>query len=233
MGLPTIYQIGKRENQEFLEKLKQEERPDPYINSIFSCPVYTTKRDSILTPEEERDIAKIVKEGMYKNEGNSTSNNNYIFDDKLKEIKQFCEQQLKIYVEQVIVPKEELDFYITQSWLNITKPGGSHHVHFHQNSIISGVFYISTEEDDKITFNDINIKVKGNVLFELKEFNIWNSTTWFFPVNNNELVLFPSWLDHRVEINEKATTDRISLSFNTFIRGTLGLRDELTELILK
>ena len=58
-------------------------------------------------------------------------------------------------------PKEELDFYITQSWINITKPDEFHHEHFHTNSIISGVFYISTEEDDAITFSNPNIKTKG------------------------------------------------------------------------
>ena len=203
------------------------------IHGVFPTPVYIVKRDTNLTNKEEKEIRKIIKEGMYKNAGNSTSNNSYIFNDKLKNIKQFCEEQLNIYVKEVINPREELDFYITQSWLNITKPGGYHHGHSHQNSIISGVFYITTEEDDKITFTDPNNKVRELIKFEFKEFNLWNSATWFFPSNNNELLLFPSWLNHKVDTNEKATTDRISISFNTFVRGTLGSRKELTELILK
>ena len=210
------------------------QQPPAYaIHGIFPTPVYVIKRDSNLTHKEETEIRKIVKEGMNKSFGNSYSNNSYIFNGKLKNIKQFCEQQLKIYVKEVINPKEELDFYITQSWLNITKPGEFHHEHSHQNSIISGVFYISTEEDDKITFSDVNAKLKEFISFEKEEFNIWNSSSWFFPVNNNELVLFPSWLDHQVEPNEKATTDRISLSFNTFVKGTFGSRELLKELILR
>ena len=207
---------------------------DHTIHGVFPTPVYIVKRDTNLSPKEAKEIRKIIdKEGMYKNAGNSTSNNNYIFNGKLKNIKQFCEEQLKIYVEQVICPKEELDFYITQSWLNITKPGGYHHNHSHQNSIISGVFYISTEEDDKITFTDPNVKIKELISLEPKGYNLWNSITWSFPSITNELVLFPSWLDHRVDPNEKATTDRISISFNTFVGGTLGSRKDLTELILK
>ena len=203
------------------------------MHGIFPCPVYVVKRDSNLSPKEEKEIEGIIKEGMYPNHGNSSSNNSYIFNDKLKKIKQFCEQQIKIYAEKVIVPKEEFDFYITQSWLNITKPGGYHHQHSHANSIISGVFYISTKGDDKITFTDPNYKIKKRIHLEHEEFNIWNSTNWFITVNNNELVLFPSWLDHRVEPNEEATTDRISISFNTFVKGTLGKRKDMTELILK
>jgi len=203
------------------------------IHTAFPTPVYIVKRDLELSPKDDKDIEDIIKGGLRSNSGNSTSSNSYIFDDKLKKIKQFCEQQIAIYVKEVINPKEDLDFYITQSWLNITKPGGSHHSHFHQNSIISGVFYISTEEDDKITFSDPNAKIKKIIHSTIKEYNLWNSTTWFFSVNNNELVLFPSWLNHEVEPNKKATTDRISLSFNTFVRGTLGNQKELTELILK
>ena len=203
------------------------------IHGLFPTPVYTVNRDSNLIPKEEKEIEKIIKEGMVKKAGNSTSTNTYIFDENLKELKQFIEQQIKIYVEQVINPKEELDFYITQSWLNMTEPGEFHHTHYHQNSIISGVFYIAAEEDDKITFSDPNAQVKELIEFEQKAYNLWNSSTWFFPSITNELILFPSWLGHRVEPNEKATTDRISIAFNTFVRGNLGERKEFTELILK
>ncbi len=202
------------------------------MHGIFPCPVYVVKRDSNLSPKEEKEIEGIIKEGMYPNHGNSSSNNSYIFNDKLKKIKQFCEQQIKIYVEQVISPKEELDFYITQSWLNITKPGSQFHEHCHPNSIISGVFYISTEEGDSITFVDPNVKVKARIKFEPEKYNMWNSETWFIPSTTNELILFPSWLDHMIEVNEKSTKDRISLAFNIFARGTFGERKSLTELIL-
>ena len=207
---------------------------DHTIHGVFPTPVYIVKRDTNLSPKEAKEIRKIIdKEGMYNNAGNSTSNNSYIFNGKLKKLKQFCEEHIKTYVEQVIYPKEELDFYITQSWLNITKPGEFHHDHSHNNSLISGVFYISTEEDDKITFSDPNVKLKELIKFEQKEYNLFNSTSWFFPSITNELILFPSWLGHKVNTNEKATTDRISISFNTFVKGTLGKRNELTELILK
>ena len=206
---------------------------DDIIYGIFPIPVSITKRDTNLSPEEEKEIEDIIEVGMHKNEGNSTSNNYFIFNTKLNFLKRFCEEQLKIYVKTVINPKEKLDFYITQSWLNETKPGESHHDHYHRNSIISGVFYVSTVEDDKITFIDPNQKIQELIKFETKEYNSFNTIDWFFPVNNNELVLFPSWLNHRVDPNPKATTDRISLSFNTFIRGSLGNRKNLTELNLK
>ena len=211
----------------------------PYITPMFPTPVYVVKRDSSLTSGEEKEIEKIIKEGMHMTSGNSSSNNSHIFDSpyfsvngNLEKIKQFCEQQLKIYVEELIIPKEEIELYITQSWLNITKPGEFHHQHSHSNSILSGVFYISTEEGDSITFTDPNFDLKHVLKIEPKEFNVWNSSICSSPSITNELILFPSWMIHQVEPNEKATTDRISISFNTFVKGTLGSRGGLTELIL-
>ena len=214
------------------------------IEGVFPCPVYIIKRDLNLSPvqslrhqqEEEKEIEKIINEGMESNGigGNSTSSDSYIFDTKLKEIKQFCEDQIKIYVEQVICPVEgRLDFYITQSWLNVNRPGEVHYEHCHANSIISGVFYISTEEDDKITFVDPNYHVKDRIKFETKSDNIWNSEQWSFQSNINELILFPSWLNHMVNSNPRATKDRLSISFNTFVRGTLGDITSKNKLILK
>ena len=215
-------------------KQPQQQNDSSLLISIFPTPVYIAKRNSNLDSTEEIEIEDIIKEGLHENVGNSTTNNSYIFKDRLKKIKQFCEQHLKIYIEQTINPKNELDFYITQSWLNITKPKGFHHDHYHANSLISGVFYVATEEDDKITFGDPIGKVRERVKFDSpKEFNLWNSPDWWLEAKKNELLLFPSWLNHRVMPNELTTTDRISISFNTFVRGTLGDREELTELILK
>ena len=206
--------------------------PEIQLHGLFPTPVYVGKRDTNLTPREEKEIKEIIDEGVHNNISNITSNNSYIFDDKLKEIKQFCEQQLKIYIKNIISPIGELDFYITQSWLNITKPGESHHEHSHSYSIISGVFYILTEEDDSISFSDPNIKVKEVIKFD-SEFNMWNSAYVTIPIKTNEILLFPSWLDHKVMPNEKATSNRISISFNTFVRGTLGKENELYKLVLK
>ena len=205
------------------------------IAGLFPSPVYNARRDSDLDSTEESEIGKIVKEGMHTLKiSNSPKNHIYIFNGKFKKLKKFWEQHIKIYVKEIINPKEELDFYITQSWLNVTNPGGSHHVHSHPNSIISGVFYVSTEEDDNIMFSDPNKKIKEMLrIVEYKEHNIWTSTGCVFPVNNNELILFPSWLEHGYYPNKKATTDRISISFNVFVRGILGTKRTFDEIILK
>ena len=104
--------------------------------------------------------------------------------------------------------------------------------HWHSNSIISGTFYPTTIESDTIRFYDPYWTFKQNMEIETKEYNKWNCSSSFFLAEKNNLMLFPSWLNHSVEPNEKATTDRISISFNVFAKGNFGIKGTFNELIL-
>ena len=203
-----------------------------HMISIFPSPVYITKRNVDLNLIEKTEIEDVIKEGMNRNLYNTTTKNNYIFDTVLYNLKKFCEEHIKIYVEQVINPENELDFYITQSWINVTRPGESHHQHWHPNSIISVVFYVQTSEEDRIFFHDPNYRMKHMILIDPKKTNPFNLDVWVSGVNMYDLVLFPSWLEHEVQVNEKQTRDRISISFNTFVKGKLG-GSSTSELLLQ
>ena len=200
--------------------------------SLFPSPVYTTKRDSNLDSTEEKEIEDIIEEGIYghysNQNSNSSSKNSYIFDTRLYKLKEFIEEHIKIYVKEVLNPKEKLDFYITQSWLNVSIRKHSSYKHSHQNSIISGVFYVSTVEKDRIVFYDPCTNLKGRIGFESMEDNIWNTNAWSLNVENNILVLFPSWLEH----NALIVGHRISIAFNVFARGKFGIKKSTNELIL-
>ena len=50
-------------------------------------------------------------------------------------------------------------------------------------------------------------------------------------MTTGDIFLFPSSLSHAVETKQGENT-RISLSFNVFIKGTVGSNHDLTELIL-
>ena len=205
------------------------------IQGIFPIPVYSGKRDSDLDSTEEKEIEDIIKSGLRVSSRHSFSNDSYIFNTKLKKIKEFCEQHIKIYVKEIIKPKEELDFYITQSWLNVTKPGESHHQHYHSNSIISGVFYIQTDVGQALNYHDPNMKIKQINAVDIERDNtnnIWSSDFLTFEVMENILILFPSWVSHSVKPNKQQTKNVISISFNTFVRGNLGQQDKLNQLIL-
>jgi len=219
--------------QELQQPIKPEGMPE--IRCMFPVPVYATNRDLVVEKEnekEKKEIEDIIKEGMRENILNLQTVNSRIFDTKLHNLKEFCEQHIKIFVKEIINPKEDLDFYITQSWINLSKPGHSHPKHFHNNSILSGIYYIATVEDDGVCFYDPNVKLKHFLNFESKEVIPINMSESLMSINTRDLLIFPSWLEHSVEPNPKATTNRISLSFNTFTKGTFGNHLNLNELIL-
>jgi uncharacterized protein (TIGR02466 family) len=199
------------------------------INGIFPTPIYISKLDRELTPLELKFVNKSKKD-FYKNEGNITTNNNYILNEKpFANIKKELDLRVQDYFDKVISPANNITPYITQSWLNYTETNQYHHKHAHPNSLVSGVFYINChEEHDKIKFFNDNYKT---IKLEIKDWNLYNSESWWFSVKTGDIILFPSSLTHMVETKE-GTNTRISLAFNVFIKGTLGNNKNLTELIL-
>ena len=199
------------------------------INGIFPTPIYISKINRELTKKELSFIDK-TKLDFYKNEGNTTSNDNYILNNKaFKNLKKELDLKVEDYFAKVISPSNNITPYITQSWLNYTETNQYHHKHSHPNSLVSGVFYINChEEHDKIKF--FNEKYSP-IKIEVKDWNLYNSETWWFSVKTGDVILFPSSLTHMVETKQGDNT-RISLAFNVFIKGTVGNNKNLTELIL-
>ena len=199
------------------------------INGIFPVPVYMSKLNRKLNKKEILFVDK-MKLDSHNNEGNITSNNNYILDNKIfKKLKEDLNLIVQDYFDKVVCPVDTVTPYITQSWLNYTKENQYHHKHAHPNSLVSGVFYINGQEEfDKIKFFNMGYKT---IKPEIKTWNLYNSESWWFPVKTGDIILFPSSLVHMVETKQGDNT-RISLAFNIFIKGTIGNNFQLTELIL-
>jgi len=204
----------------------------PVINNIFPTPIYTTKMDRGFT-KQELNFVKEQKNHCTNNQGNINTKDNYILNRKeFKNIKKFLDKHCKNYLDTVICPKDNIEIYITQSWLNYTEANQFHHKHEHPNSIVSGVLYFDSDiKNDKILFSHSKGYQQIRPTIDKTKFNIWNSETWFFPVETGNLFMFPSSTTHQVE-TKKGINTRISLAFNTFYKGSVGSNSELTELIL-
>ena len=199
------------------------------IEHLFPNPVYFSKLERALTKEELKTINEYKKK-TYKNAGNTTSSDTYVLENKtLKNLKKDLNKMVIDYFNKIVCTDNSIVPYITQSWLNYTKNKQFHHAHLHNNSYISGVFYINADKKvDKIKFYKDN-----NSLFKLKttKFNIFNSDSWWYSIKTGDVILFPSSLRHGVNKKEGKNI-RISLSFNVFLKGTIGDKHELTELVI-
>lgn len=195
------------------------------ILELFPKPVYLSSIDKKLN-KKQLDLIEITKSKCYRNDGNASSINSYILNLPIfKDLK----KQIMVHVNNFcknIYGYKNINPFITQSWLNYTGENEFHHLHSHQNSFLSGVFYISVDESDSIVFNLHEYKLIDPSVIN---FNKYNSNSWFYPIKPMELILFKSSLEHKVNI-KKETNTRISLAFNVWMKGMLGVKKDLTEL---
>ncbi len=196
------------------------------IIPLFSSAVMVCSEKHTLSADE-KDYILTTDYGA--NTGNSKSRCDEILKEpRMSAINTFVQRQIKTYTKSLLKLEDSVELYVTQSWLNKTEPQQFHPQHSHPNSILSGVLFLSEDGDHPpIRFH------RSSPLFPLElkysELNDFNaSCRWFEPVYG-QLLLFPSSLLHDVTQNQ-ANSSRISLSFNTFVRGEIGSIDSLTAL---
>jgi hypothetical protein len=89
------------------------------------------------------------------------------------------------------------------------------------------VLYIQAiKDDDRIYFHK---SVYEQIVVRTDNFNLYNSENWWLGVETGQLLLFPSSLVHSVV---ETVDTRISISFNTFLKGYVGEESTLTGLHL-
>ena len=201
--------------------------PEATVNQLFPTPVTFAKLPRKFTAEELAFVQK-CSQNITKNTGNTTSVDRYVLNDPaMTDLKSFVQFYVNYFMSNIEAPYNPVEAYVTQSWLNYTKPGEYHHKHEHPNSYLSGVLYINADpQKDKIYFYKNGYK---RISLPTNNYNLFNSESWWFNVGTCDLVVFPSYLSHMVEQTESKDT-RISLSFNTFLKGYIGEEDSLTSL---
>ena len=164
--------------------------------------------------------------------GNIKSDNDYILDDEnLIDLKKFCLESVQEYISDVLGIRDEIE--IQQSWINVNKPGQNHPEHYHGNSFISGVFYLSSdqEEGSPITFKSELHKSNFSILTvpedPFTKYYPSVAASFNYPSIPGELILFSSTTTHLVPTN-KSDEVRVSLSFNTYPKIPFGSKVGLT-----
>ncbi len=99
-------------------------------------------------------------------------------------------------------------------WININSHKDYNLEHIHPHNVVSGTYYLTSENSDIVFINpsrDVMQYDWGNDVIE--KYNEHNSCVWNIKPAQNQLILFPSWLNHSVErnLNKK---DRMCIAFN-------------------
>jgi uncharacterized protein (TIGR02466 family) len=182
------------------------------ITSIFSVPLCEHYYDDDLRDLEEECIRRsTLDSGRIATNTGWQSNNIFSDDDFFSDFILEIEEQANRFAKELeICQKVKLN----NSWININGYKDFNRRHTHQNSIISGVFYIKVpDKSSRLRFyhpafhlmvRDWNVDIK---------YNEYTSDIWNIIPEEGKLVLFPSWLEHEVDQN-LSQEKRISISFN-------------------
>ena len=185
------------------------------VDPLFSIPVLVTKEYYNFNEEE---YLFLTNQKNKENVDNYISTSTSVLEHaQLKKLNNWIKDIINFYMYEVMKFKD-VDCFITESWVNFTHENQRHHMHSHPNSFVSGILFL-TDGDAQVNF------VRNTEFFNLapnvKEFTILNSKKWQYPTDKGKLILFPSSLVHEVE-PQKTNKTRVTLSFNTWLKGELG-----------
>jgi len=117
-------------------------------------------------------------------------------------------------IDEILIPIKtnfKIKYETKEMWANILRSGGFNIEHNHPGYFMSGVFYANAPKNSgKIFFRDP--RPVADWCGDSSLYHLLNSDYAIEP-KDNMLLLFPSWLYHRVEQNN-SEEDRISISFN-------------------
>ena len=181
----------------------------------FEYPAAELSKNVIVDRIKEIETADPTDISLKYSQGSYTSfyNRNDIFDER-------CLAQLKIFIQQSVsqVHKHcglDGELMITRSWANINRKYSYHEQHHHCPNIWSGVYYVQAADDDAtICFVNSNIinsswPYAANKIYN----NDLNSSQTVCRVHTGMLLVFPSYLQHKVE-QHMTDNERISIAFN-------------------
>jgi uncharacterized protein (TIGR02466 family) len=143
-------------------------------------------------------------------------------------LKKEISQHLQTYHSEVFQGMKfngNVTYPLKDIWANINEKHHYNEWHTHVFSTLSGVFYIKhdgSQEQGAITFKSPYNKYIKHVHWPegiVIQSNEVTSEVFAPTPKSNMLIIFPSWLEHKVESNLK-NDSRISISFNSIIQDS-------------
>jgi uncharacterized protein (TIGR02466 family) len=203
----------------------------PTIYPLFSTPVYVHNVGDFTKPDvHSLEYSTGSATAGYHNFLSSVDKN--VLDrPEFKHVHDIVMKEVDLYARGLLAVNNSIEFYVTNSWINIHKRGHSAGAHMHHNSLISGVLYLrATETTGAIVFHrDVHSLVPFPPALDLDmdSFNLYNCKSWGHKPKTNDICLFPSVVSHSVDPSE-SDEERWSLAFNVFVRGNIGAHHKLS-----
>jgi uncharacterized protein (TIGR02466 family) len=203
----------------------------PQIFPLFSVPLYVNDVGDFEKPDLKRlEYSSALATGSSFN-FRSSIDKNVLDRPEFSHLHDIVMKEVELYAREVFRVNRGIEFYVTNSWVNIYSRGDAAGPHIHHNSLISGVLYLNVPEAsaDLVFHRDVLtlIPFPPALDLDMDSFNIYNCKSWGHKPKTNEICLFPSVVSHSVEFNH-SDEERSCLSFNVFVRGNIGSLHKLS-----
>ena len=138
-----------------------------------------------------------------------------------KELIGGIKQIASVYAQRINIDKgRNPNDWMVQIWANVMKQNDAHEFHIHAMSSVSGTYYVQTSDHTSaIIFEDPAFHRKMHEVArdpakkQTGEGPYQNYNNWYRKPEPDSLLMWPSWLSHRVE-RQKEEVERITVSFN-------------------
>lgn len=200
---------------------------NPEVVPLFPEPVclYRTNTRDILEELKQEDWALVKTSSLVGGKGTYMTRDLYILD-KYPDIKEMIMNHFNKFKDEYLGYVHN-EFVITTSWGTKTEEGCQSAFHDHKNCMFSGVFYVTGGDDSaSVVFKKDD---KQSFWCVPNQQNQWNSTTWFLCPEYQQLIFFPSNLQHSIGLQRFPRT-RYSIAFNLMPSGILGNDDSHVKL---
>jgi uncharacterized protein (TIGR02466 family) len=195
-----------------------EQNMEATIYNAFATPIYKSSIGRDFTQEEIKFLFEQAH-GADRFDGVWVTNDREILENEiLSDLKYRIQVNLDNYFKNIYNTSDDVGLALTSSWVTRLDKGDYHTAHAHQNSIVSGVVYVSLQELDGTMFYRPGVKRWS---FNSNEENYYNSDTFAMMAKPGDIILFPSELLHFVPTVTEDVT-RVAISINSFFKGTMG-----------
>ena len=190
------------------------------VHNLWPIPIY----DSYIPVKDEWKNKIINLEYVRTHVNNSDISKDRNILNSLPDLKKELENHCELFVRKFLRIKNNAKFYLLNSWSNLHSTNESSQIHYHGNSLLSGVCYLKTKKDSgDIVFHKPDgytnlFHSSTMVLFD--EYENHNSDSYGITPEAGDILIFPSHLSHSIKENI-SDIDRYSLSFNFHIEGEL------------
>ena len=192
---------------------------------LFSTPLYVNNVGDFEKPDHRSlEYSDRLPDGRF-HHFLTTVDKNVLELPAFEGVRGIVMNEVEFYAREVCRVSKRIEFYVTNSWINVYRRGEQAGAHMHHNSLLSGVLYLkATEGGGEIVFHrDVQSQVPfpPSLDLDMDSFNIYNCKSWGHKPKTNDICLFPSVVSHSVDPNE-TNEERWSLAFNVFVRGSFG-----------